>query len=172
MVSKDAWVQDPSQRGRIIGEVCHFVDTLRFLVKSQVQKVQAACIDTANQFITERDSVAITLTYADGSIGTILYYALGNSKFSKEYITLAADGSSVILDDYRKLTIYKQNKVHKFRSKSDKGHSEEIRRFLEFVAHGGTAPIPFDELYETTAITFAVHQALDTGKTISIPNLA
>ncbi|MCK8603931.1 bi-domain-containing oxidoreductase [Desulfoferrobacter suflitae] len=165
-VPKEMWVQDPVEGGgRIIGEVCHFVDTLRFLVGAPVRSVQAACIQTDDVRQVNRDSVAITLTYADGSVGTILYYAVGNGDYPKEKLELAADGVVIALDDYCKMDIWgKKREVVKGRQ--DKGFDAEVGAFVTAVVDGGAAPIPLEEIVETTQVTFAVHAALNSGETV------
>lgn len=165
-IPKDSWIQDPAEGGgRIVGEVCHFVDTLRFLVGAPVRGVQAASIQARDEGMVSRDSVAITLTYSDGSVGTILYHSLGNGSYPKEKLEAAADGVVLALDDYRRLDIHGR-KTEKMKGKQDKGFDAEIGAFVEAVRNGGAAPIPFEEILETTRVTFAVHQALNTGDTI------
>ena len=168
-VPKESWVQDPIQgAGRIIGEVCHFVDTLRFLVGAPVRLVQAACVRSDQADHVDRDSVSINLSYEDGSVGNILYYALGNPAYPKEKLECAADGCTVLLDDYRRIEILSGRNKDKKSGKQDKGHAQEIRSFIEAVSSGGPEPIPFQELAETTMVTFAVHRALNTGETVLI----
>jgi predicted dehydrogenase len=167
-IPKESWVQDPVEGGgRIIGEVCHFVDTLRFLTGSGVRSVQAACIRTDSSRHTERDSLAVTLTYRDGSVGSIIYHALGNPEFSKERIEIAADGKMITLDDFCRLEIFGRRK-ETFKGKQDKGFDAEIHAFVQAVASGGPAPIPFGEIRETTLVTFAIHQAMNTGQTVHL----
>jgi predicted dehydrogenase len=167
-VPKDSWVQDPAQGGRIIGEVCHFVDVLRFLVGSPIVKVQATSSSNPDISQTDRDTVSITLMFEDGSLGNIIYYTTGNRNYPKEKLDAAADGISVELNDYRELNIYQKNKTQKQKSKQQKGHSEEILHFINAISTHCNAPIPFKEIVDTTAVTFAVHQALNTGNTILI----
>ncbi len=165
-IPRDSWVQDPVEGGgRIIGEVCHFVDTLRFLTGSSVRSVQAASIQTDNSKLTSRDSLSITLSYQDGSVATILYHALGNPAFPKEKLEIAAEGKVIDLDDFCKLEIFGPKK-EKIKAKQDKGFTAEIDAFVEAVVNGGPAPIPFEEIVETTQVTFAVHEALNTGRVI------
>ena len=164
-IPKDSWVQDPAEGGgRIVGEVCHFVDTLRYLVGAPVRTVQAACIQTDDVRQTNRDSVAITLTYRDGSLATILYHALGSPEYPKEKIEIAAGGNVMVIEDYCRFEIYGR-KREKMKGKQDKGYGAEIEAFAQAVLKGGAAPIPFDELVETTRVTFAVHEALNSGET-------
>jgi polar amino acid transport system substrate-binding protein len=167
-VPKTSWIQDPIQGGgRIIGEVCHFVDTLRFLVGAPVRTVQASSIQTDDKNQTNRDSVAVTLNYADGSLATIMYHALGNEKYPKERLEIAAGGTVVVIDDYRRLDFF-GTKRQKIKSKQDKGFDSELKAFVKALKDGGPAPIPFAELVETTRVTFAIHEALNTGQPVNL----
>ncbi len=167
-IRRDSWVQDPVEGGgRIIGEVCHFVDTLRFLTGSPVRSVQAACIQSDNAKLTSRDSLSITLSYQDGSVAAILYHALGNPGFPKEKVEIAADGKVIDLHDFYKLEIFGPKRV-RIKAKQDKGFAAEIDAFVNAVVNGGPAPIPFPEIVETTKVTFAIHKALNTGRVIHL----
>lgn len=167
-IPRDSWVQDPVEGGgRIIGEVCHFVDALRFLIGSPVRSVQAASIQTDNSKITSRDSISITLSYQDGSVAAIIYHALGNPGFPKEKVEIAAEGKVIDLDDFCKLEIFGP-KRERIKAKQDKGFAAEIDAFVNAVVNGGPAPIPFAEIVETTQVTFAVHKALNTGRVIHL----
>jgi polar amino acid transport system substrate-binding protein len=167
-IPKDSWIQDPLEGGgRIIGEVCHFVDLLRFLVGAQVRTVQAACIQADNLRLSCRDSVAVTLTYRDGSVAVILYHALGNPEFSKEIVEIASDGQVMVMDDFTALEVFGRKK-EKIKAKQDKGFESEIKSFVDAVTNGGPSPIPFAEIVETTEVTFAIHEALNTGRVIDL----
>jgi predicted dehydrogenase len=171
-IPKDSWVQDPVEGGgRIIGEICHFVDTLRFLIREPVKSIQAACIQTDDISQINKDSVAITLTYRDGSVGNIVYHALGTPQYPKEKLEIATDGMIIDLDDYRRMQIYGRAKG-KIKSKQDKGFDAEIDAFISAIMNGGSAPIPFSELVETTLVTLAIHRALDTGQLIFLDDFA
>jgi predicted dehydrogenase len=171
-IPKDSWIQDPAEGGgRIVGEVCHFVDTLRAVIGAPVKTIQAGCIQTDDASHTNRDSVAIILTYRDGSMGTVLYHALGTAQYPKEKLEIIADGMIIELDDYSKLQVYGRKK-EKIKGKQDKGFDAEINAFSTAIIKGGPAPIPFSELMETTLVTFAIHQSLDTGQIISLDDVA
>jgi predicted dehydrogenase/threonine dehydrogenase-like Zn-dependent dehydrogenase len=165
-IPKDSWVQDPVEGGgRIIGEVCHFVDTLRFLVGAPVRSVHAACVQTSDMRQINRDSVSVTLTYEDGSLGNIFYYAFGSKDYPKEKLEVACDTQSIIVDDYRSMEIYGKKK-EKASSAQDKGFDAEIDAFVTAITKGGQPPIPFADIVETTLVTFAIHEALNTGEMI------
>ena len=172
MIPKDSWIQDPKVGGgRIVGEVCHFVDTLRFLCDSPVKSVQANCIQTDDRTQVNRDSVAITLKYESGSVGQINYYAIGNSDYPKERLEVSAGKSTVVIDDYRRMEIYGKKK-EKFKANQDKGFDAEIEAFIHSVIKGGGPPIPLKELIETTLVTFAIHQSLNKGIIVHLGDFA
>ncbi len=171
-IPKDSWVQDPNEGGgRIIGEVCHFVDTLRFLCGSKVRSVQAACIQTDDHTQMNRDSVAVTLKYANGSIGVINYHALGSSDYSKERIEVSAGRTTLVIDDFRRMQIF-DSKKEKLKSAQDKGFDAEIEAFIQSITTGNGFPIPLAELIESSLVTFAIHEALSTGHLIFLDQYA
>ena len=111
--------------------------------------------------------VAVTLTYADGSLGTILYYACGSSAYPKEHLEIASGGAVALLDDYCRLDIIGRDRKT-LKSRQDKGFEAEIDALVKSVVEDGVFPIPLDEIIETTRVTFAIHEALNTAKTIMV----
>lgn len=167
MIPKDVWIQDSDAGGgRIIGELCHFVDLCEYLTGSTPTSVHAQCISSRDARITPEDSVVVTIGYADGSLATIQYIALGSSSLGKERIEVFADGSSAVIDDFITTTFHglRQSKV---KGKQDKGFDAEIAAFLAAVRSGGPAPINFDSIARTTRVTFDVLDSLRSGKQIA-----
>lgn len=168
MIPKDSWVQDPVEGGgRIVGEVCHFVDTLRYLNGAAVQTVYANCVQWNNQAQTNRDSVSIILKYANGAVGVITYHAAGHSDYPKERIELARGGTTIVIDDFRGITIHGKKKETR-KGTQDKGFDNEIDAFVKAIKIGNGAPIPVGELIETTLVTFAVEHSLNTGQPVEL----
>jgi predicted dehydrogenase/threonine dehydrogenase-like Zn-dependent dehydrogenase len=165
-IPRDSWIQDPAEGGgRIIGEVCHFVDTLKTITGSSVRTVQATCVQSDNKLHTNRDSLVATLTYEDGSVGTIIYHALGHPDYPKERLEVVANEMVIVNTDYNRLEIIGRKK-EKMKAKQDKGFEAELNAFAASILSGGPPPIPLMDLIETTAVTFAIQRALETGKTI------
>jgi predicted dehydrogenase len=135
VIPKNVWIQDREiGGGRIIGEVCHFIDTCSFLIDSEIVSVYASTIQKSNQSIPDEDNVNITLNYANGSTATIAYYAYGDSSMSKEYIEVFANGVSMEMHDFRELIIYENGKKTKEKSANqDKGFKNEFKAFKEAV---------------------------------------
>src|SRR4030042_3015609 len=87
LIPRMNWIQNLEEGGgRIIGEVCHFIDYMIFLTDSLPTKVFASSIKSDNKDIPSWDNVSINIVFQDGSIGNIIYTAIGDSIFPKEYI--------------------------------------------------------------------------------------
>jgi len=169
-VPRTHWTQDPIEGGgRIVGEGCHFVDFIQYLTGATPVRVSATSIQARNERETDADSVAITLGMSDGSIGTILYVALGDKRLPKERCEIFADGSVGILDDFRTGLLVRNGKEEPLRGGAqDKGHDAEVSAFVDAVRNGGESPVALESLVATTLTTFAVVDALRTGETVDL----
>jgi predicted dehydrogenase/threonine dehydrogenase-like Zn-dependent dehydrogenase len=151
------WVQDPTQGGgRIIGEACHFIDFLIFLVGTVPTKVTAHSLPDDNRY--REDNVVMTFNFPDGSIGSIFYLANGDKSFPKERIEVFMGGSVAVLDDFRTLELVSKGKRQVIHSslRQDKGHRGEWEAFSQAIIAGGPPPIPYDQIEGVSAATFAV----------------
>jgi predicted dehydrogenase len=163
------WVQDPEQGGgRIIGEGCHFVDFLTFLVGSPPVSVSAQGLPDAGRY--REDNVALNCTFQDGSIGLVSYLANGDKAFPKERVEVFCGGRVAVLDDFRTLEMVHNGRrqVVRSRLRQDKGHRAEWEAFVSAIQAGGPPPIPYEQLFGVTRATFAAVQALKTGSTLEI----
>ena len=162
-IPPDSWIQDPEVGGgRIIGEVCHFVDFLTFMNGSLPVSVYGTVMDDPRNL---NDVLNVSLKYENGSIGTISYFANGYKNFSKERIEIYANGCTAILDDFRELTMYPRGrKKSKKLMSQDKGQRVEVSAFIDAVLHGKEAPISFDEIHSASLVTFRILESLRTGQ--------
>ncbi len=168
VVPIDSWVQDPARGGgRIVGEVCHFVDFCEYLVGAPPTRVFASSIATEDARHLSEDSVAITIDYADGSLAVIQYLAHGSSEVAKERIEVFADGVTAVVDDFRTTTFH-GSKRPEIRGKQEKGFEAELRAFFWAVKTGGEWPIAFESLMRTTRVTFAIKESLRTGSPVGV----
>jgi predicted dehydrogenase len=154
------WTQDPHVGGgRIVGEVCHFVDLLRCLVGHPIVDARVRALQGQPGAIPD-DNVAITLAFADGSWGTIHYLANGHAAFPKERIEAFCGGRVLQLDNFRRLRGYGWRGFRALNLwRQDKGQRACARAFVEAIESGGVAPIPFDELIEVARVTVALAEA-------------
>ncbi len=134
-IPADSWIQDAEfGGGRIIGEVCHFVDFLTFMNGSLPVSVYAAAMKDPNNL---NDVLNISLRYENGSIGTISYFANGDKGLPKERVEIYANGSTAVLNDFRTLAVYTDGKKKKKKLLSqNKGQKTEVRQFIEAILNG------------------------------------
>jgi len=151
-VRADHWTKDPRVGGgRILGEACHFIDLLRFLAASPIVGFESARLAPSS------DTASITLRFADGSIGTVLYLATGHKSFPKERLEVFVGGRVLQLDNFRRLRGFGWPRFSTMNLwRQDKGQKRCAAAFVQAVREGGPAPIPFDELIEVSAVTLAV----------------
>jgi predicted dehydrogenase len=168
-IPAEHWVHDPQQGGgRIIGEVCHFVDFLIFLAGAFPLQVHAAALPNNGRYCD--DNVVVTLTFANGSVGTVTYVANGDKSVSKERIEVFGAGAAAVLDDFRCLELVRNGSrtVHKARLRQDKGHRGEWEAFIAAMQSGSQAPIPFRDSVVTAQVTFAIIESLRTGRGVEV----
>jgi predicted dehydrogenase/threonine dehydrogenase-like Zn-dependent dehydrogenase len=148
------WTQDfEVGGGRIVGEACHFIDLLRFLAGQPITGVSAICAENSQGKIEDR--MTISLSFADGTIGTVHYLANGHKSFPKERLEVFAAGRILELDNFRKLTGYGWTGFRNMNlSSQDKGHAANIASFMAAISAGQAAPIPFEEILEVTNACF------------------
>jgi predicted dehydrogenase len=153
----DHWVHGPQGGGRNVGEACHMYDVFRFLAGTPARTVDAAAIAPGALPFRRDDNFVATITYADGSVATLTYTALGpKAGLGKEHLTVFADGEAFVVDDFRRLTRASDGAVLWQAGEVDKGHFEELSRLGDAIAGGAGAPIPFDELVETSVVALQV----------------
>ncbi len=157
LISPDHWTQDPAVGGgRIIGEACHWIDLLSFLASAPVIRVSAVAVGQWRGPGPADDKMSILLTFGDGSVGTVHYFANGHKSFPKEGLEVFSDGRILQLDNFRKLTGFGFRGFSRWKtSRVDKGHDAEIAAFVDGVTRGGPQLIPFDQLVNVTLASFA-----------------
>ena len=164
------WAHDPKEGGgRIIGEVCHFIDFMHFITGSLVTRVFAEAISCSNDAVTNDDSVFITLRFADGSNGSIAYLAEGDPAMPKERVEIFGSGKSFVIDDFRGTNAFQGGRETKSKLREqDKGQKDEVRAVCDMVREGKAAPIALDDLATTTRATFRVLDSLRTGLPVDV----
>ncbi len=167
-VPKSLWVQSAEQGGRIIGEVCHFVDTLVYLTNAKPVSVFASSIQSNDSAVTNFDTLSIVITFSDGSIGTILYLANGDSSLSKEYCEVHCENKSAIMNNFQTVDVYKNKSRSRYKFDGSKGQKQEVYKTIEAIKNGSEMPIPFDQLYIVTKTTFAIIESVSTSSPIQI----
>ena len=162
-VPPTAWVVDPVQGGgRIIGEVCHMVDTLVDLMGQHIATVYAS---------GKGDDVVVTLQFVDGSVATVVYASGGDRAMPKEYLEVLGGGRSASLDDFRTLRVHVKGSTTRVGGRlasQDKGHAAELSAFVNAVRAGGPSPLDPEGAAHVTRVTFAILQSLESGEPVQL----
>ena len=161
-IPAEHWVQDIHVGGgRIVGEGCHFIDLMRHLVGHSIVDFTATMMGNAPGVEVREDKASITLTFADGSFGTILYLANGGSAFPKERIEVFCDNAVLQMDNYRVLNGYGWPGFKKMKLfKQDKGQKACVQSFVSSIIDGKEVPIPYEETIESSRVSIEVANAL------------
>lgn len=151
-IPREHWIQDAEiGGGRVIGEACHFIDLLLFLVDAPIDSLDAASMARTD------DTLSVTLRFADGSIGTLHYLANGNKAFPKERVEVFCGGRILQLNNFRELVGFGWKRFDRMKLwRQDKGHAAEMKALISAVRSGHPSPTPFDEIVAVTRATFDV----------------
>ncbi len=163
------WLHDPDQGGgRIIGEACHFIDFLTFLIGEPPSRVQARGLPDQGRYY--EDNVIMTFEFPSGSLGTVAYLAGGDRAFPKERVEAIGGGHVAVLDDFRSLETYHagSRKVQRSRLRQDKGHRAEWEAFVAALTRGEVPPISYDHLFAVTQASFLAVESLRSGEGITL----
>jgi predicted dehydrogenase len=161
------WLLDPAQGGgRLVGEGCHFLDWANFMAGSAPSLVQAWPIGTKPGM----QDWSVRLQYPDGSAAEILYSSCGDPAVGKERFEVLRGAASVVIDDFRKLTLSSEGHTRTMRYwlRPDKGHTALLSAFLQTVKKGEAPPIPWPDIRASMRTVFACRESLRTGRPVSL----
>ena len=163
---RDHWVNDPAQGGgRILGEMCHFVDLAIFLSESLPVEVHARRLKGI-----DCDSFNVFLRMANGSQANIMYLGNGDRAFSKERLEVFGGGASAVLEDFRRLELARHGhkEVARSRLRQDKGHVGELQAFVESIGKGIESPMTFQEIVATMLTTFRIRDSVTVNEPMEV----
>jgi predicted dehydrogenase len=159
------WVHGPEGGGRNIGEACHIYDLFNALTGTPRVNAVSACSMNADSCQWGRnDNFVATLKYADGSVCTLTYTALGDKSYPKERLEVFADGKVLVLDDYKSLTVHGSRQKGWSAAGAQKGQLEELQALASALRSGGDWPIGLEEQLQVSRVSFEVERQITGGK--------
>ena len=167
LIPLNHWTQDPEVGGgRIIGEACHFIDFITFLVGDSPVSVSAHALPDNGRY--REDNVSMTFTFPDGSIGVVDYLANGDKSLPKERVEVFCGGRAAVLDDFVSLQLVEGGNIKETKGAQDKGWVNEWKVFTNSIRNGGEPPIPYEQLIGVTRSTFAAVESMRTRQIVRI----
>lgn len=161
-IPKKHWINDPDiGGGRIIGEVCHFVDLAQYIIGSRPVQVYTQKMSTNNEDIINEDNIITTITYQNGSIASIMYTSVGDKSYPKEKMEIFSGGKVVNCENFRATNCWDNGKVSKLKTAGiDKGFNEFYSQYVKYLQGSGQEPISYEDIYTNTLTTFKIKESL------------
>jgi len=160
-ISSSNWVQNPLVGGgRIIGEACHFIDYISFMVGLNPSNYSYAYIPKS-RIQESADSFSLILSYPDGSVGTLIYTTTGSKDLSKEYIEIHTNNQSFVLKDFQSISSYPNTRINKTLKKINKGWVEELDEFAKAIKRDKAHTIDWETISATTRITLEIQDEIN-----------
>lgn len=169
-INDEHWINNPKKGGgRILGEACHFIDLASYIVNSPVKSVFSQSLNNSQRSICNNDNLIINLSFKNGCIASIIYTSLGDKKLGKEYIEIFGGERSATINDFRNLSLYKNNKLN---TKKDygfeaKGQKEMFENWFHFLKNNNTL-MSYESIRNSTIATIACLESLSIGEQIQI----
>jgi predicted dehydrogenase/threonine dehydrogenase-like Zn-dependent dehydrogenase len=157
----DHWVHGPEGGGRLIGEACHIIDLFTSFTEERIKSVSVTHLQPKTASVSATDNASIALTYEDGSVGVLDYFATGSRDLPKEQFEIHFDEKSIMIDDYRVMQGYGVKMTPLKSSSSEKGHVQELEAFHQMVK-SGVWPIALWDLVDVGTRTLQLAQSLVT----------
>ncbi len=166
-VPSESWAQDLDVGGgRIIGEVCHFIDFLTFICDSLPISIYALVMEEASN---NKDTLSVSINYENGSIASIHYFANGSKLVHKEYVEIYQNGTTAIMNDFRRLSFFRDGKsTNKKLPVQNKGQKGEIQAFIKAVRNNDSSIMPFNQIYSTSNVSFKIIESLRLSSSINL----
>jgi predicted dehydrogenase/threonine dehydrogenase-like Zn-dependent dehydrogenase len=164
----DHWLHDPEVGGgRLLGEGCHFVDLLGHLAADRIASVHATARTQPGRPLDCSDEVAAVFRFARGGVATLAYAGGGDPRLPKERFEVFGAGLAAVLDDFRRLELFRGGKRRVHKSRQDKGHAAQAAHFVRAV-RGEVEPPPAETYFASTRATLALVESLRTGMPVAL----
>jgi len=162
------WILSPGQGGRMIGEGCHFIDCMQFLIGARPVHVMARAMPLNDGLRSTPESIVATITFADGSIGTLAYLANGDNALGKEFCEVFGAGKTAVMDNFKEVRFFARGKQSKKTYDGSKGHDEEVKHFVQVIRGEVSPALTFEQCVDATRVTFAVMESIQEGAGVSL----
>lgn len=132
-ISGNFWMADPAIGGAILGEACHFIDLMYWLLESEPVSVSAYSLPTGKKDPIGENNIVASFQFADGSIGNLTYTTVGSKTSGGERVEVYASGIGCVTEDFKRISI--RGRMEQKRSKwiADKGYDPQMADFIDAI---------------------------------------
>lgn len=142
-ISGNYWMADPSIGGAILGDACHFVDLMRWMLESDPVSVSAYHLPVAKKEPIGENNLVASFLFKDGSIGNLTYCTIGSKTSGGERVEVFLSGLSISSKDFKELVTKSGVRRRSRKMFADKGYNEQMRSFIKSIQTGKTPEVTF-----------------------------
>ena len=157
------WTQGEENKSRNLGEACHIYDLFNYLANSyDIENINAYSIKPKSKHWKSSDNFVANIKYRNGSICTLTYTSMGNKLYPKESMEIFYDNKVITMEDYKEVSIYKNNKKEiKWSSKNmQKGQFEELKALSIALNEGKDLNLSLEEQLIATETSFSIEDLI------------
>jgi predicted dehydrogenase/threonine dehydrogenase-like Zn-dependent dehydrogenase len=140
-ISGSYWMADPAIGGAILGEACHFIDLMYWLLDSEPVSVSAYSLPTGKADPIGENNLVASFRFADGSVGNLTYSTLGSKTSGGERVEIFAQGVGAFTEDFKRVSVHKGTRKPRLRIWPDKGYAAQMADFAESIRLGRPAAV-------------------------------
>ena len=163
-ISGAYWMADPAIGGAILGEACHFVDLMYWLLESEPVRVSAYSLPTGKKDPIGQNNLAASFQFGDGSVGNLTYCTVGSRTSGGERVEVFAQGVGVVTEDFKQLSVRAGMRRSSSRIWARKGYREQLESFLDSVRRNVS---PAVTVLDGARATIACLKMLESTRTLA-----
>jgi predicted dehydrogenase len=167
-ISGAYWMADPSIGGAILGEACHFIDLMYWLLDSEPVSVSAYSLPTGKADPIGENNIVASFRFADGSIGNLTYCTVGSATSGGERVEAFAQGVGAFTEDFRKVAVQKGLRASRSKLWADKGYYEQMAEFVESIRTGRAPAVTVDDGVRATLGCLAMMASAKDGTPVAL----
>lgn len=170
-ISGAYWMADPAIGGAILGEACHFIDLMYWLLGSEPVSVSAYSLPTGKADPIGENNLVAAFRFADGSIGNLTYCTVGSKTSGGERVEVYAQGVGAYTEDFKRAGVHKGIRRSSSRIWPDKGYAGQMADFVESIRKGRAPAVTVQDGARATLGCLAMMEAAKRGEAMALDAL-
>ncbi|HXA51672.1 MAG TPA: bi-domain-containing oxidoreductase [Candidatus Acidoferrum sp.] len=167
-ISGAYWMADPAIGGAILGEACHFIDLMYWLLDSEPVSVSAYSLPTGKADPIGENNIAASFRFADGSIGNLTYCTVGSGSSGGERVEVFAQGVGAFSEDFKRTGVHRGTRSAKSKIWPDKGYFAQMADFAESIRKGRAPAVTVRDGVRSTLGCLAMMNSARDGSPVAL----
>ena len=167
-ISGSYWMADPASGGAILGEACHFIDLMYWLLESEPVSVSAYSLPTGKSDPIGENNLVAAFRFADGSIGNLTYCTVGSKTSGGERVEVFAQGVGAFAEDFKRAGIHRGVRRSSSRIWPDKGYAAQMADFVDSIRAGRPSTVTVADGARATLGCLAMMDSAKTGAPVAL----